>query len=97
FAAGMSGGVAYVLDTGGALADRCNLGSVGLESPGAADEPVVRDLLERHAAATGSAVAGGLLEAWPAALAGFVKVMPDDLRRLAEAREAGRMLEAVGG
>ena len=102
FAAGMSGGTAYVLDPDGALAERCNLGSVGLEPPGAADEPLVRDLLERHAAATGSAVAERLLGAWPESLPAFVKVMPNDLRRLLETAaqadaHGGHVLEPVGG
>ncbi len=102
FAAGMSGGTAYVLDPDGALAERCNLGSVGLEPPGAADEPLVRDLLERHLAATGSAVAERLLGAWPESLPAFVKVMPNDLRRLLETAaqadaHGGHVLEPVGG
>jgi glutamate synthase (NADPH) large chain len=99
FAAGMSGGTVFVLDPDGALADRCNRGSVSLEAPADADEPLVRDLLERHLAATGSAVAERVLAAWPESLADFVKVMPDDLRRLLAARAAaaGRVLEPVGG
>jgi glutamate synthase domain-containing protein 3 len=100
FAAGMSGGAAFVLDPGGQLPARCNLGSVGLEPLGEADEPLVRDLLERHLAATASAVAARLLDAWPQPLQTFVKVMPNDLRRLLEAgapAAGGRMLEPVGG
>jgi glutamate synthase domain-containing protein 3 len=98
FAAGMSGGVAYVLDPDGALPGNCNLAAVGLELPGTDDEPVVRELLERHHAATGSAVAARLLDAWPESLAAFVKVMPDDQRRLRERGEgpAEAALEAVG-
>jgi glutamate synthase domain-containing protein 3 len=100
FAAGMSGGLAFVLDPDGALSGRCNMGSVTLEPPGEADEPLVRDLLERHLAATASAVAERLLDTWPEALPAFVKVMPDDLRRLLEAgaeASGGRLLEPVGG
>jgi glutamate synthase (NADPH/NADH) large chain len=100
FAAGMSGGAAFVLDPGGGLPARCNLGSVGLESLGEADERLLRDLLERHLVATGSAVAARLLDAWPQPLQAFVKVMPNDLRRLLETgapAAGGRMLEPVGG
>jgi glutamate synthase (NADPH/NADH) large chain len=100
FAAGMSGGTAFVLDPGGKLAERCNMASVGLEVPGDDDEPLVRDLLERHLAATASPVAERLLAAWPESLARFVKVMPNDLRRLldADATAPGeRILEPVGG
>jgi glutamate synthase domain-containing protein 3 len=82
FAAGMSGGTAYVLDPDGRLAGRCNPGTVGLEAPGGSDEPLLRDLIERHLDATASPVASRLLAAWPAPMAHFVKVMPDDLRRL---------------
>jgi glutamate synthase (NADPH) large chain len=95
----MSGGTAFVLDPDGGLPARCNTGSVALEPPGDADEPLVRDLLERHLAATASAVAERLLDTWPESLAAFVKVMPNDLRRLLEAGGAasgGRMLEPVG-
>ncbi len=73
FAAGMSGGTAFVLDPDGALPARCNPGSVSLEAPAGADEPLVRDLLERHLAATGSAVAERVLAAWPESLADFVQ------------------------
>ena len=98
FAAGMSGGIAFVLDPDGALRARCNTGSVGLDAPGDDDEPLVRGLIERHLAATESPVAARLLAAWPAALAHFVKVMPDDLRRLraAESESGPRVLEPVG-
>jgi glutamate synthase (ferredoxin) len=100
FAAGMSGGLAFVHDPDGELEQACNPASVGLEQPGEDDEVLVRDLLERHLEATGSAVAGRLLAAWPDALGGFVKVMPDDLRRLHDAdalRRRDSLLEAVGG
>jgi glutamate synthase domain-containing protein 3 len=100
FAAGMSGGTAYVLDPDARLAGRCNTGSVGLEVPGDDDEPLVRDLVERHLDATESTVAAWLLAAWPAPMAHFVKVMPHDLRRLLERRSATgpdpRALEPVG-
>ncbi len=99
FAAGMSGGTAFVLDPDGALPARCNPGSVSLEPPAEADGPLVRDLLERHLAATGSAVAERVLAAWPESLADFVKVLPDDLRAVLAGRaaEGDRVLEAVGG
>jgi glutamate synthase (NADPH/NADH) large chain len=99
FAAGMSGGAAFVFDPDGELPGRCNMGSVGLQAVGDADEPLVRDLLERHLAATGSAVAGRLLAAWPESCATFVKVMPNDVRRVLDAsgaHAAGRALEPVG-
>ncbi len=102
FGAGMSGGVAYVLDEAGDFAIRCNTEMVDLE-PLAEDEDIaiVRSLLERHREYTGSAVADRLLGDWPAAISRFVKVMPLDYRRvLAEqqARErAGREQAGVAG
>ncbi|MGN6797016.1 MAG: glutamate synthase-related protein, partial [Gaiellaceae bacterium] len=75
FAAGMSGGIAYVLDFAAAS---CNLQSVDLEQLEAADEHEVRTLLAEHATRTGSTVARALLEAWDPAR--FTKVMPHDLK-----------------
>jgi glutamate synthase (ferredoxin) len=85
FAAGMSGGIAYVLDEDGDFHTRCNLEMVALEP---LDEPedldLVKGLLERHVQYTGSTVASRLLEDWPAAAQKFVKVMPVDYRRVLE-------------
>jgi glutamate synthase (ferredoxin) len=94
FAAGMSGGVAYVLDADGTFArgHRCNTELVELDAPGDGDRDEILSLLRRHAAATGSALAARVLADWPAAAAAFVKVMPIDykraLRAAAEAVEA---------
>jgi glutamate synthase (ferredoxin) len=82
FAAGMSGGVAYVLDEAGDFPRRCNPGMVDLE-PLVAREDVeeVRDLLARHVRYTQSAAAEKLLANWEAVQPTFVKVMPRDYRR----------------
>jgi glutamate synthase (NADPH/NADH) large chain len=77
-AAGMSGGVAYVLD---ADPSRINDESVGLEAMGD-DADILLGLLRRHAALTGSAVAHRLLEDPVAAVDRFTRVMPHDLRRV---------------
>jgi glutamate synthase domain-containing protein 3 len=80
FAAGMSGGYAYVLDEAGDFAEkRCNVGSVDLVPVGE-DEERVRALVEKHAAATGSPRAEWVLENWTQMLPRFVKVFPRDLR-----------------
>ena len=97
FAAGMSGGVAYVLDKEGDFRDRCNFGLVDvgpldLEE----DRAFVEALVERHVESTGSAYAQRLLDRWEDVQESFVKVMPRDYRRvlaanahaLAEGREA---------
>jgi glutamate synthase (ferredoxin) len=86
FAAGMSGGIAWVLDGDGGFADRCNLEMVGL---GSLEDPneaaAVRELVERHLSLTGSAVAARLLGDWEAARARLVRVVPHDYRRALEA------------
>jgi glutamate synthase (ferredoxin) len=87
FGAGMSGGIAYVLDEDGDFATRCNMEMIGLE---ALDEPedldLVKGLLERHLEYTGSTVAARVLADWPAMAPKFVKVMPKEYRRVLEQR-----------
>jgi glutamate synthase (NADPH/NADH) large chain/glutamate synthase (ferredoxin) len=104
FAAGMSGGVAYVLDEDGTFAKRCNMGMVGFEVPSAADALELRAMVEEHQLRTGSPVAARVLADWEELLGGgaFVKVMPHDYKRvLSEVAENGgaalpRMLDVVG-
>ncbi len=84
-AAGMSGGIAYVLDLD---PDRVNPGMVDVEEPAAADLDVIRDLVRRHEEETGSMVAAGLLADWTASATRFAKIMPRDYRRVLEARAA---------
>jgi glutamate synthase domain-containing protein 3 len=95
FAAGMSGGIAYVLDTDGDFRSRCNLGMVDLEPLLPKDTALLKALVERHVEHTGSEYAQDLLDRWGVVLPTFVKVMPRDYRRvlaatshaLAEGRE----------
>jgi glutamate synthase (NADPH) large chain len=79
FAAGMSGGVAYLLDPD---LGRVNTDMVDLERLDAGDAALLRGLVERHRAETGSAVAGRLLADWERGLPRFVKVMPKDYKRV---------------
>jgi glutamate synthase domain-containing protein 2/glutamate synthase domain-containing protein 1/glutamate synthase domain-containing protein 3 len=76
FAAGMSGGMAYVLDQDGTFAGRCNQSMVGLGPLDARDADTVGELIERHRDYTGSAVAARLLERWDDTLQRLVKVLP---------------------
>jgi glutamate synthase (NADPH/NADH) large chain len=82
FAAGMSGGIAYVLDLD---ANRVNHQMVELETLTPAEVEELRDLVERHHAATDSAVAHALLTDWDDAVHRFTKVMPVDFKRVLEA------------
>ena len=96
FAAGMSGGIAYVLDEDAAFAERCNPAQVDLEPLVAdADERELRALVEKHLQYTGSAVAQRLLDDWQSAIGRFVKVMPRDYKRVLEERGAARQAEGA--
>jgi glutamate synthase (NADPH) large chain len=98
FAAGMSGGIAYVLDNDGEFAKYCNKAMVALEPlsteseqeaklarelwhGGAADEAIVKRLVESHLRHTGSAQARRILERWDEYRPKFVKVFPNEYRR----------------
>jgi glutamate synthase (NADPH/NADH) large chain len=86
FAAGMSGGIAYLLD---ADRSKVNTQMVDVEPLTAGDAGFLRELIGRHQAETGSAVAASLLADWHAALPRFARVMPRDYKRvLAAARRA---------
>ena len=94
FAAGMSGGIAYVLDEDGSFPRRANLGMVDLEAVvDTADAEMVKDLLSRHIRYTHSPVAARLLVDWARSREKFVKVIPKDYKRvlavIKKARETG--------
>ncbi|MEI6210503.1 MAG: glutamate synthase large subunit [bacterium] len=83
FAAGMSGGIAYVYDEDGLFDVHCNLEMVDLEPvTRAADCAELRGLIERHAAYTGSRTAQRMLDHWDEYLPRFVKVFPMEYRRV---------------
>ena len=91
FAAGMSGGIAYIWDPDKRFAARCNTGMVELESlRAAADVEELRDLIERHLKYTGSSVATRILRNWRDEIAHFVKVMPTDYKRVLEERKVAQ-------
>jgi glutamate synthase domain-containing protein 3 len=88
FAAGMSGGVAYVLDLAGDFERRVNPNMVALErSFSDEDAKVLRGLVERHLFYTGSARARQILDRFDEERARFVKVMPHEYRRALAAQE----------
>jgi len=84
FAAGMSGGIAYVFDERGDFTEkRCNVESVDLESlTETKDVQVVRDLVQRHAEFTGSQRAKWILDNWNDAVSRFIKVFPHEFKRV---------------
>ena len=81
FAAGMSGGVAYVWDQHGDFASKVNPEMVVVETLTPEDANIVRLFVEKHAAYTGSDVALGLLDRWNEGVEQFVKVMPVDFKK----------------
>ncbi len=85
FAAGMSGGVAYVYDPDKRLMDNLNDEMVDLDALDPDDQQVLRSLIEKHVAATDSAVGQRILADWSGHSDSFVKVMPRDYRRVLEA------------
>jgi len=88
FAAGMSGGIAYLLDPNPA---RVNTDMADLEELDESDAAQLQALVERHYAETGSAVAARLLADWDAAAAAFGKVMPKDYKRVLLAARAAEL------
>ncbi len=95
FAAGMSGGIAYVLDTNNDFAPKCNMEMVALETVDTEEESLeLKALITQHLEATGSDVANELLSNWENGVKRFVKVMPVDYKRMQgymnDARKSGK-------
>jgi len=89
-AAGMSGGVAYVLDL---VRHRVNRDMVAIEEMTDEDRNWLARIVTRHAELTGSTIAAALMSDWPRRVAGFAKIMPLDYKRVLE---ASRIAEAAG-
>ena len=93
FAAGMSGGVAYVYDPDDALTANLNTEMVDLDEFDDADAEWLHDMLVAHVDATDSAVGQRILSDWPKQMGDFVKVMPRDYKSVLQAIAAA---EAAG-
>ena len=95
FAAGMSGGIAYIHDPRGEFPEKCNMGMVGLERVVELSEmEALAGHIREHQTATGSAVAAELLADWANSVKDFVKVYPHDYKRVVE--EAKRKAAGSG-
>ena len=88
FGAGMSGGIAYVLDADGTLESRFNNDSADLEQPTAEDLAYLQSRIQAHLDHTGSERAQALLGDWNAVSGQFVKVFPRDYKRVLEKKKA---------
>jgi len=97
FAAGMSGGIAYVLDErGDFLGYRCNKTSVDLEQVfDPEDQQTLKNLISRHFEATNSPRARWVLENWTAMLPKFVKVFPHEFKRVLAKRAAAAAMQMI--
>ncbi|HAQ22270.1 MAG TPA: glutamate synthase large subunit [Acidimicrobiaceae bacterium] len=90
FAAGMSGGIAFVYDTSGRFVDRVNTEMVLIEDADDDDQLWLYEVVTRHHQETGSTVAEQILSSWSTEVAHFVKVLPADYKRVLEAAAAAR-------
>ena len=92
FAAGMSGGIAYVYDPAGDLEHLCNREMVGLERVIDPEEAAyLHDMVAEHRDRTGSSLAASLLKVWPKTMEGFVRVMPHDYKKALEKKKLAAM------
>ncbi len=95
FAAGMSGGIAWVLDPEGAFEGRCNTELVDLEPVGEDESLELHDLVAEHLARTGSVLARELLADWNAWCARFTQVMPREYRSAMHQAQEANPVEAT--
>lgn len=86
FAAGMSGGIAWVYDIHGTFKDRCNLEMVDLDPLDEEDETQIINLLKRHINLTNSKLASSILSNWKNERNLFVKVFPKEYKRVLQAK-----------
>ncbi|MGH7285935.1 MAG: hypothetical protein ACRELY_30825, partial [Polyangiaceae bacterium] len=88
FGAGMSGGIAYVLDEDGAFRSRVNADLVEVESVDKEDDEELRDLIEAHLAHTRSDKASLILSSWESSRKKFARVVPKEMRKILAAANA---------
>lgn len=88
FAAGMSGGIAYVYDEAGNFSNNVNMEMVELEACADEDFSTLLELIGKHRSYTDSSKAAGILQNWENSKKYFIKVMPVDYKRVLEERKA---------
>ena len=98
FAAGMTGGIAYVIDEEGEFSSvGCNRASVELEPLEPEDIAILQNLIRRHHGLTGSPRAQHILDNWDALLPCFVKVFPSEYKRVLNQRKERESRQVVNG
>jgi len=90
FAAGMSGGIAYVYDILGQFSENCNMEMVDLDPMGDDDMETLKSLLSEHLTTTGSTVAKFILSDLDNQKNQFIKVYPRDYKKVMETKKAGK-------
>jgi len=95
FAAGMSGGIAYIYDIDKGFKERCNLEMVELEGVSVDDVRNIYDLLRNHYRYTQSQVAGKILDNFAREIKKFIKVMPREYKRILEMKETEEVLDLI--
>jgi glutamate synthase (NADPH/NADH) large chain len=95
FAAGMSGGVAYVWDVNKTFIKNCNMEMVMLDTLDAEDERLLSSMINEHQQVTKSNLASHVLSYWPTTFKQFIKVMPVDYKAVLEKRKAEKKSAAL--
>jgi glutamate synthase domain-containing protein 2/glutamate synthase domain-containing protein 1/glutamate synthase domain-containing protein 3 len=93
FAAGMSGGIAFVYDEDGTFASRCNSGMVDIKPLHETSITELRSMLENHYKYTESTLARRLLDTWRVSITKFVRVMPRDYARALQEQKKDSALQ----
>ncbi len=88
FGAGMSGGIAYVLDEKQSFSELCNMGMIGLESLDEDDITQLKAMIQKHSDLTSSKKAQSILQNWNDEVKKFIKVMPHDYKAVLEKRKS---------
>ncbi|MBK5277661.1 MAG: glutamate synthase large subunit [Bacteroidia bacterium] len=96
FAAGMSGGVAYVYDKNSSFKKNCNMEMVMFDQMDSEDESLIKKMIQDHLTFTGSDVASDLLKTWKESFVHFVKVMPMDYKVVLEKKKADLVAGQAG-
>jgi glutamate synthase (NADPH/NADH) large chain len=91
FAAGMSGGVAYVWDVNKTFVKNCNMEMVLLDTLDNEDEALLKNMITAHQTETGSDLAAHVLSYWKTAFPQFIKVMPVDYKAALEKKKNAQL------
>jgi len=95
FAAGMSGGIAYIYDTNGQFAANCNMDMVDLDPVDEESSIMLKDLIQQHYNTTQSTVAQFILSDFDNQLSNFIKVFPQDYKKVLLSRKIAQKIPSV--